>query len=690
MNVATNIEYPNVKEPWLAEVEHTERPLTIKRPDFEERWELTLQEAVLTGLQSSKTIRSLGMFRQTQPVGQSAGTPVESLTNNPEIPHTVYDPAIQETGDTGVEAALAEFDAQLRTAFTYDHTDRPQNVTTFAPTLLRRNLANWETALTKRAATGSQLALRTNVRYDATSQFFQGLSVPAPARPFEFDWLSWVETEVRQPLLRNAGVEVNRIPVILARINTDISLTDLEIAVRNYVLEIERAYWDLYFHYRNLDAAKTGRNSAHATWKRSISLGQAGLTGGGASDEANARDQYFLFRGRVETALSNLYDAENHLRYLMGIAATDGRLIQPVDQPTSARVEFDWLAIRNEALIRSPETRRMKWRVKQQELQLAASRNRLLPQLDVVALYRLLDFKVAGDFQEPPSISGFQFPITDRGELDNFLSDGRHQEWRLGFEFSTPIGVRAELADLRSRQLELQRARARLQDLELEITHQLTSAIRRLEDQHQIAQTALNRVIAATDRVKAEQEANVGGLSSSSLDLLLDAQRRQAEAEVEYHRALTQYNLAIVEVHFRKGSLLEYDGIAMAEGPSPRKAYQDAQELARSQMAGSYLDHYVSRPRAVSCGPIQSLDSPDSVSSAPADAKGFDGIAPQPASLPPEPPETLVLPQVDGALNQSEERQVARTSWEEKLHAGRGATTPAASGAIRRLPPISE
>ena len=43
---------------------------------------------------------------------------------------------------------------------------------------------------------------------------------------------------------------------------------------------------------------------------------------------------------------------ENRLRYLMGLAATDGRLIRPKDEPTTAKVVFDWLEV-HERIVRS-------------------------------------------------------------------------------------------------------------------------------------------------------------------------------------------------------------------------------------------------------------------------------------------------------------------------------------------------
>ncbi len=50
------------------------------------------------------------------------------------------------------------------------------------------------------------------------------------------------------------------------------------------------------------------------------------------------------------------------------------------------------------------------------------------------------------------------------------------------------------------------------------------------------------------------------------LDMLLDAQRRLADSESSYYRSLAEYAVAIKNVHFAKGTLLDYDGIHLSEG----------------------------------------------------------------------------------------------------------------------------
>ena len=125
------------------------------------------------------------------------------------------------------------------------------------------------------------------------------------------------------------------------------------------------------------------------TWRKVYALYVAKAKGGEADKEAQARDQYYQFRGQVEQALTDLYRMENRLRYLMGLAATDGRLIRPINEPTTAKVVFDWCDVHGESLARSVYLRKEKWKIKQLELELIASRNLLLPNLDFVGNYEL-------------------------------------------------------------------------------------------------------------------------------------------------------------------------------------------------------------------------------------------------------------------------------------------------------------
>ena len=392
--------------------------------------------------------------------------------------------------------------------------------------------------------------------------------------------------------------------VMIARIRTDQTLTDFEGGVRNLMRDVEDAYWELYFAYRDLEARKMGRDSALETWKKTAALYRTGSKGGSADREAEARSQYFLFRSQVEQALTDVFRDENRLRYIMGLSMSDGQLIRPSDEPTTARVAFDWSGIHCEALTRRVEIRRQKWEIKRRELELIAARNFLLPRLDAVGRYRWLGLgdelinQNHRDFNDPGS-SAF-----------GVLTSGDFQEWQLGLQANIPIGFRRELSGIRHQELLMARERAILCDLELEISHQLGDSIRDIDNNYGLTQTNFNRRVAAEAEVQAVDASYEAG--RVTLDLLLDAQRRRAEAESAYYRSLVDYNRAIMNVHYRKGSLLDYDGVYLAEGAWPAKAYFDAMRQARKRDAALFIDYGYTRPNVVSQGPVQQGCSTDS------------------------------------------------------------------------------
>jgi beta-lactamase regulating signal transducer with metallopeptidase domain len=292
------------------------------------------------------------------------------------------------------------------------------------------------------------------------------------------------------------AVRGEKVRFILARTKDDIAAADIEAGLRNTLSDVERAYWDLYYNYRNLNAVQTGRDSALATWRKVHALYLTGGKGGDAEAEAQAREQYFLFRAQVENTLNLLYTAEGRLRYMMGLTPTDGRLIRPADDPTTEFVHFDWKEILPETLNSSVDLRRQRAVIKQNELKLAQAR--------------------------------------------------------------------LAMSGVRDAELTVAESKARLEDEELELKHKLTNALRDLDRNYHVSRTTFNRRASANRQVEAVKVKYDAG--AAMVDMLLDAQRRLADAEIAYYRALVDYNLAILQVHYRKGSLLQRNGILLAEG----------------------------------------------------------------------------------------------------------------------------
>jgi outer membrane protein TolC len=395
-----------------------------------------------------------------------------------------------------------------------------------------------------------------------------------------------LEAEVRHPLLRGNGLEYNRIAgpngapgayngVVIARLNTDISLADLDIGLRNLISNVENAYWDLYFAYRDLDARRRARDACLDLW-RSLSAKQ-GLPGAEDDKIAQAREQYYRFEAEVENALSGrlvegtranndtsggtfranggVYVAERRLRLLLGLPLTDDRLIRPNQEPSLAKVIFDWDSVVTESLTRRVELRRQRLTVRRREMELVASRNFLKPKLDAVGRYRYRG--LGHDLLDPAG-----GPFEDNAYAT--LTSGNYQEWMLGFEFALPVGFREGHAAVRNAQLALARECAVLKEQERQVLHDLSNAITDMERAYKVAQVNLNRQQAALQRLRVLDEKAKQGIVTY-VNLTLDAQQRLASAESDFFRSLVEYALAVKNVHIEKGTWKTYHQVFLAE-----------------------------------------------------------------------------------------------------------------------------
>jgi outer membrane protein TolC len=659
---ALAVEYPDVDVRVTPDLVSGFEPKTVDERDFVYR-NVSLQEAIEFGLRNSRVMLDLG------------GTVVRS----PRNVRTAFDPAIQESDPIlGVEGALSAFDAQLSASLFGERNDRRFNNLFIGDAgFFDQDRGVGTVELSKRSATGGAFAVRNVNEFDRDN---------SPANQFAGGgWTAIVEGEVRQPVLQGAGATFNRIAgpdavpgvyngVVIARTRTDITLAEFEVGLRDFVSNIENAYWSLYFAYRDLDAKIRARDAALETWRNVEALHRAGRRGGEADKEAQAREQYFRFQEEVQNALggrllegTRTYNgspagtfravpgvqvAERRLRLLMGLPANGPELLRPGDEPPVAPVAFDWRQVTAEALALRAELRRQRWELKAREMELVAARNFLLPELDLVALYRFRGF--GHDLIDAERDGRARF---DNAYMD--LTSGDFQEWQLGLEYEVPIGFRRGYAAVRNAQLEVARARALLREQERTVVNDLSNAVAEVDRAFAVLHTALDRVTAARQQLFAVETAYRDQPTEVYFFVMLDSQRRLAEAESDYYLARVDYALAIRGVHFEKGSLLDYCGITLAEGPWPQKAYVDAVRREASRGAplptnyGMYIQPVVGRgttPPPVDLPPppgpgSMSGEQTEILSLPPPSAELLPGVTP----LPQEPPLPRVAPPPDDA-----------------------------------------
>ena len=448
----------------------TSAPITIRdkiQLETVQYLNLSLPEVMAIAMQNSSVIREAGGV----------------ILRNPESVPTGYNSLLRETDPRySSEAALSAFDAQLSATAYFNKRDQTFNNPFFAggTNTLQQQLDDYNIELSKRTATGSRLALRGVNNYDANN---------APSNTFPSAWDTYVEGEIRQPLLQGGGLEFNRIAgpggtpgvyngLLIARTNMDISQTEFEIAVRDYVSNVVNGYWDLYFAYRDLDARIRAMNRALEAWNRLKAKADNDLES--EARVALASEQFYRFKAEVDDALTGrivqgtqnrngstggtlrgsggVQVTERRLRFLIGIPVNGDELIRPADDPPEAEVLFHWESAMQEALTRRPELRRQQLGIHKRQMELLAAKNFLNPRLDTVGRYRFRGF---GDQL---------LAHNDRSSSIGNLATGDLQEWYLGLEYTVPLGYRkghlavsnAEL--LLSRERAIQRERVHVRD----------------------------------------------------------------------------------------------------------------------------------------------------------------------------------------------------------------------------------
>jgi outer membrane protein TolC len=610
------------------------KPRTTNDPEALEIWQLSLQEAIRIGLDNSEVVRFISLGAQGIPIGGFEPNPVNVFaggTSGGQLGSgglaTVYDPAIQETQ---ISQALSAFDTNFTTSMLWGHSVAPFNNAISAgtfiagarfPVIFNQDTAAFQTGLQKRTATGALLGVTHNINY---------LYSNSPTNVTPSAYTTNMQFSLTQPLLGSAplaggqasapvGLEANRAPIVISRIQADQSVWNFKVNVQSLVRSIEQQYWSLAQQHVQLWSSERAVELAEEILKRELAELEVGR--GTVADVAESQQRLEQFKLDLVTKTSDVITTERQLRNLLGLPPADSRRIVPVTAPAEARLEPEWEASLAQMLSFSPEVVYQQLQVRRAELQLLIARNQLLPVLNLNALYQLNGLGHTLDTSEGV--------MTGRKVLgiDPLISTQQHaaglnnspgvyrdfQSWQLGFTFQMPLGMRAPLSNVRQAQYVLLQQRALLQQVVHQQTHQLARFFLEIDANYKQYKTASRLRSAAAQRLEAQRAFYEEG--RITIDRYLDAVSQYASAVAQEAQFKTTYNISIIAMEEVKGTLLAYDNIAVAEGPHPHRAYVQAgdQQKAHRQLPippdGNYKPIPINGPAELD--PIEPNPPPD-------------------------------------------------------------------------------
>jgi outer membrane protein TolC len=567
-------------------------PRTTSNPEASEIWNMTLQECIRIGLDNSEVIRVIALGAQGIPIGGFEPTPLNTGAGGAlgtGTLATVYDPAIQETQ---IAQALSAFDANLSTTLFWNKNVAPFNNAITAgtfiagaknPVVFDQEVANFASTLTKRGATGTTYTIAHNIVWNFTN---------SPTNVFPSAYTTNTQFSLTQPLLGSAptpnfnpnplpaGLEANRAPIVIARLNADVAVWRFKAEVQAHVRSVEQQYWALAQAQVQHWASETAVDLGEQILKREMAKLIVGV--GAPPNVAEAQEQLERFRLDLVDKTANLITTERQLRNILGLPPADSRRINPVTAPTDARVEPDWETCLRQMVTFQPDIVQQQLLTRVAELQLLSSRNQLLPVLNLQALYQLNGLGHHLDQAESVMTGREILGINPMLQAQQRLAGlnptaglvGGFSFWQVGLTFQMPIGYRGPLANARQAQYTLLRQRAFTQQTVHQTTHSLYRFFIEVDSNYKLFKTATNLKKAALVRLEAQRAYYENG--SITIDRYLEALRNWSNAVAQEADFRTRYNTAIAALEESKGTLLAYNNIALAEGPWPRKAYVQA------------------------------------------------------------------------------------------------------------------
>lgn len=457
-----------------------------------------------------------------------------ALLNNYQIKVDGYAPAISTAQVVQAEAA---FDVAFFGGANRNNTDRPTPSQLLAS---QTDTTQVSGGIRKLLATGAQISLtETMVRVDNPGFQFQTINP---------SWTHNFIAEIRQPVLRNFGIDFNRAQINIRKNERIINQEFFRQRVIEILNNTESAYWQLVAARRDVVVSAELLAQARQTYEQiKAREGFDAYKTLLYRSEANVKQQEFDYinvKNRVRNAEDQLLNLLNDPELPL---SADYEII-PVDGPTILEVVRDRFATVEMAIERRPEIIQARHAVDTARIALGVAKNQALPQLDVV--YRMT-MNGLGD------------------DSDNAFEQMRKNHFSdhyVGIEFLWFFGERAERAGIRIASLQQSQAVLRYkQAIDAAITD-CRVALRNIETNYEQLGPSYQGVIAAAENLRSLQERQENK-SPPQLDTILSAQTQLATSRRSLLQAAINYNIALVDVERAKGTLLEYNNIVMSEAP---------------------------------------------------------------------------------------------------------------------------
>jgi outer membrane protein len=451
-----------------------------------------------------------------------------------------------------ITRAFGRFDPTLQASFSSTRTRSPSTDVLQGAATLSQLSQPADFAYQQTLDTGTQYNVGFRGSKSASNSSFSTFNPALNAR------LSFGFT---QPLIRNRGRSITRLPILIARSRLRASEYSLRDQLIRLLVTAENAYWDVVGARENITVQEESlklRNEALKRAERELELG--------------ARSPLDIYQPQADYASAEIAQAEDALRRQIG-ADLDPQfrnmpvaLTETVSPPTDVG-PIDKEATVEKALATRPDLRSTRQNLETDQLSIKSATNALRPDLSLTGSY--ISTGRGGTYYEKSNVfndAGDPSTIIQvtPGGFGNALSQlfgFGFPTYALGITLRLPLRDRAASADLADavlqKRLDTLRARSAEQSIRLEVLN----AISQVESSREAVKLAIVARDLAQKTLEAEQKKYE--LGTTELFFVLDAQTKLTTAQSRLVTESIDYRRNLLDLLRYTGELLEQRGIAV-------------------------------------------------------------------------------------------------------------------------------
>jgi outer membrane protein len=433
-----------------------------------------------------------------------------ALGNNLDLEVELMNPAIAQQA---VDREEAKFAAVFVSSARLTHQDAPDGH-----------------GLSQNYAAGVRIPLRTGGIVNVTVPF-------AKVDTLNTAYESGVEFSIAQPLLRNAGVEVNEYSIRLSNYQKKVVDVETRLEAIRILAAADRAYWSLYAARGELDVQQR---------QYELALRQLDQARKGVAATKLPRIEITRAESGVASRLQGIIIAdtqvrrrERDLRRIM--RRPDLPLDSPValiavTQPNPVGVDLQPHFLADRAVANRMEMLEMELQLAINASAIDFAKNQALPLFAVEYNYSLLRFGRTA------------------GQSIGFTSGRNAPQWSLAFTAEIPIGNGAARAELHRAVLERVQRLATREQRALAIRQEVYDAVDQFNQDWQRILAARNEAVLAGRTYRSEHRQFELGVRTST-DVLYAA-ASLAAAQLNEIDAMVDYEISRVNIAFATGTLL--------------------------------------------------------------------------------------------------------------------------------------